>query len=72
MRLKLNKICKFDWRVRALVGAALGVFLVQSAPISAQAQGVGLPSCALAQEAIVNLRDPVFGVPAIWDALFGD
>lgn len=30
------------------------------------------PSCRAAGEAIINLRNPFFGNPAVWDAAFGD
>lgn len=52
--------------------AAFCLLLLAAAPVQAQVQfGPGSPGCAVVREAIVSLRPPFYGSPAIWDATFG-
>ncbi|AGH97354.1 PQQ-binding-like beta-propeller repeat protein [Micavibrio aeruginosavorus] len=59
-----------------MAGLAIGLWVLAAGPMAgtaaAQTPVPGLPACNLVREAIVNLKAPNFGVPVIWDGLFGD
>ncbi len=51
---------------------ALCLLLLATVPAQAQGRtGPDAPGCAVVREAIVTVRPPFFGSPAIWDATFG-